>query len=872
MQYLIIFIILCSSVLAEENIVLQLKWEHQFQFAGYYAALEKGYYAEYGLDVQIKESTSKQMLSSRQEVLEGRAHYGVASSSILVDMSEDKPLLLLSAIFEHSPLVLVCSKKSEIRNPKDLKTKTIMLSKDEGNSLLLRRLLDIKDIDYKVVPFDYNAFINDEADAMSAYLGNEPYSLKKKEFEYTLLDPANYGMDAYSDFLFTSQDEYENHPKRVQNFIEASLRGWKYAMNHEEEIAKLIIKKYNPNKSLEALIFEASMLRRHSLRDLENLGSITLTKLSHMILVMREIGLIQNDIDISKHLYPGHLAQIKLSKKEKTWINKHANVSFSSNRWLPNGYADGAKEISHKYMDLIALKSGLNIKYMQKEPSEYALAELARGRIDLFIGTQKGRNTLMSESIRHYPLVLVTKNDVDYISHTQSLNMKTMALVKNSASSKYIEKYYPRIKKVYVNNIKEALDLVSSSTVFATVEVLPLVSLHIKKFHMSNLKISGDFLHPYSLNINVRKDYPELLSIINKAILAISTDEHTLVNNQWEGVDYTKEKDLSVYFSAIFASFVVILILAYSNWRLRVEIKKRISTEKEFQRMLDVVNQNVYMSITDVDGNITYVSDAFCRLTGYTKEQLLGVNHRILKSPTTKDSYYEKMWKRISHGNIWTGEIENRDKKGNVYWVDVSITPIYGADGAISSYMAIRKDITIRKQMETLAITDGLCNLYNRRYFNTVFEKEVNRLKREHGLLSFLMIDIDHFKLYNDKYGHLKGDDVLIAVSACLKEVCKRSTDQVFRLGGEEFGVILLGMDEHQTHIFSLKLIKAIENLNIRHEDNDPYSWVTASLGAIVCSFTVDTKLDSKDVYQMADEAMYTSKQTGRNRVFISQA
>ena len=203
--------------------------------------------------------------------------------------------------------------------------------------------------------------------------------------------------------------------------------------------------------------------------------------------------------------------------------------------------------------------------------------------------------------------------------------------------------------------------------------------------------------------------------------------------------------------------------------------------------------------------------------------------------------------------------------------MDASITPLYNEDGNIFSYMAIRKDITTRKKMENLAITDALSGLYNRRYFNMIFEKEIKRLRREHGVLTFLMLDIDHFKLYNDKYGHLKGDEVIMAVSKSIKEVCQRDTDQVFRLGGEEFGVVLLGMNVSQVQTFAKKIIKTIENLNIKHEENHPYSWVTASLGAVICHFNENTKLDAKDIYQVADEAMYTSKHTGRNRIFISQ-
>jgi len=871
MRYLIIFIIFCLTAFANEKISLQLKWEHQFQFAGYYAALEKGYYKEQGLDVEIKGQDTSHLLKASSEVLEGRAEYGIGSSSLLVDISQGKPLMLLAAMFEHSPLVLVCSKKAQARQASDLRDKKIMFASDEVDSFILSRMLDKEGVSYTSVPFDYKLFEEGKVDAFTGYLGNEPYSLARKNHPFTIIDPANYGLDTYSDILFTSQKEYENHPKRVQNFINASIKGWQYALSHQEEIAQLINKKYNPNKSVEALLFEASKIQKHAIVDSDNIGNINLNKLSHIVMLMKEFGLLKGDVNVYKHLYPGQLSQISLSPEEKEWIASHPSLVYASTHWVPHENRGKEKEISQRYMELLALKSGLNFVYEQKEPAPYALAELQRGRIDLYIGTQEDKKSLQSRTIRSYPLVIVTKNDVDYISHVQSLNMKTMALLKGSEAARYIEENYPEIQGVYVDDIKEALSLVSSSSVYATIEALPLLSLHIKEYHLANLKISGELPYQYDLKVNIRHDYPLLQSILNKAIKAISVDEHNMINHRWESTEFIKEKDISGYVLAIVFASIIISILVYSNWRLRFEIKKTEVAEQELQRMLDVVNQNVYMSMTDVEGNITFVSEAFCRLTGYTKEQLIGENHRMLKSPLTPIDFYENLWKRIAAGEVWKGELQNVSKSGEVYWVDASITPIFDTEGNIESYMAIRKDITSKKKMETLAITDALSDLYNRRYFNMIFEKEIKRLRREHGSLVFMMLDIDHFKLYNDKYGHLKGDEVLIAVSQCLKEVCKRETDQVFRLGGEEFGIVLLGMSDEQTHTFAQKVIKSIENLNIKHEENTPYSWVTASLGAVICTFDASSKLDAKDIYQIADDAMYTAKQTGRNRVFISQ-
>ena len=652
MQYLIIFIFFCSSIFAEDKIVLQLKWEHQFQFAGYYAAIEQGYYKELGLDVEVREQDLKQMVKPSEEVLDGRAHYGVGSSSLLVDISESKELMLLSAMFEHSPLVLLCSKNSDIRTLKDLQNKKIMLAKGETDSLILSGMLEKEGVIYTPVPFDLEKFYEGKADAFTAYIGNEPYTLKEKSQEYTLIDPANYGFDMYSDMLFTSKTEYKQHPKRVHDFIQASIKGWKYAMKHQEEVSRLIIEKYNPRKTLDALMFEASKLRRHAIVDLDNIGKIKLSKLSHMILMMKEIGLMKNSIDIYKYIYPRQLAQIHFTKEENKWITAHPDISYASENWQPYENIHDTKEIAQRYMDVISLKSGLNFKYVEKAPSLYALAELERGKIDLFVGTQESRNVFQSSNIRNYPLVIVTRNNIDYISNIEDLNMKTMALVKGSESAKYIEKNYPKIKKVYVKNVKEALTLVSKSAVYATAEALPFVALHIKEYKMANIKISGEFPYIYHLNISINKEHPILKSIINKTIQAISIEEHNMINSTWQNLHYEKKEDTRGYIIAIILAGMVISILIYSNWRLRFEVSKRVSTEIELQRMLDVVDQNVYMSMTDFEGDINYVSEAFCRLTGYTKEQLLGRNHRVLKNKNNPEKLYDEMWQQISAGKI----------------------------------------------------------------------------------------------------------------------------------------------------------------------------------------------------------------------------
>jgi len=871
MRYILILIFLFISVFAEDKIVLQLKWEHQFQFAGYYAAKEQGYYKAAGIELEIREKNLKNQVDVTDEVISNDNFYGIGSSSLLADIANNKPIILLSAMFEHSPLVIVCRKDAGVRSVKDLEGKTIMFAQEEGSSLQLSSMLKNEGVNYTATPYNFEAFLKGTGDAFSGYLGNEPYELKKQNLEYTIVDPANYGVDSYSDFLFTSVKEYKKHPARVQSFVMASIKGWQYALAHQDEVAELIHKQYNSSRSVEALKFEAMMIKRHAIHDIEKIGRIELDKLSHMLLMMKEAKLLKNDVDITKHICPRQLSQIELNEDERRWLSTHPVVTYSSVHWLPMEVSSSRKEIVERYLNLITLKSGLHFKYVQKEPYSYAFKELERGVLDLYVGTQEQEGTLASTTIRSFPLVIVTRNDEDYIASTDTLNIKTIALVKGSFSSHYIEKNYPEIKKIYVKDIKEGLELVSSSDAFATVEILPLITLHIKALNMANVKISGEFPYTYTLKAIARADSKALISILDKSIAAISIDEHNMINDKWKTAEIEKQRDYTLLLSGILIASLLVSILIYSNWRLRSEVGRREALQTELKRMFDVVNQNVYLSMTDKEGNITYVSDAFCRFTGYTREQLIGQNHRLLKNPKTPESFYENMWNVISSGKVYRGEIENRTRSGEMYWVDASITPIYSDEGEIETYMAIRKDITSEKRVAKLAITDALSDLYNRRYFNMVFEKEINRLKREHGALCFIMLDIDHFKLYNDSYGHLKGDEVIIAVAQSLKEVCKRSTDQVFRLGGEEFGIVLINPTVDKIESFANKVLTSIENLNIKHEENDPFSWVTVSLGAVVCTLEKDSSLDAKDIYQIADEAMYTSKQTGRNRATITR-
>ena len=152
------------------------------------------------------------------------------------------------------------------------------------------------------------------------------------------------------------------------------------------------------------------------------------------------------------------------------------------------------------------------------------------------------------------------------------------------------------------------------------------------------------------------------------------------------------------------------------------------------------------VSKTDLQGTIIDASEAFCQITGYTKEELIGNNHRILHHPDTTDDLIKNLWETIKQGKIWKGEIKNRKKSGEDFWLYTVITPDCDINGNIIGYTAIRTDITAKKYIEQISITDGLTTLYNRRHFDNIFPNQLKIAKRNKSILSFAIIDIDKFK------------------------------------------------------------------------------------------------------------------------------
>lgn len=301
---------------------------------------------------------------------------------------------------------------------------------------------------------------------------------------------------------------------------------------------------------------------------------------------------------------------------------------------------------------------------------------------------------------------------------------------------------------------------------------------------------------------------------------------------------------------------------AYTD--LKQEFTMRKQAEELTRTLYQAIEQSpVSVLITNSDGNIEYVNSTFVMCTGYSSEEVMGQNTRILKSGKTPDLCYQELWQAISNGQAWEGEFQSRKKSGETFWEHAHIAPVLDEAGDIRHYLAVKEDVTLRKQQEERILHqahfDVLTDLPNRFLALDRLSQLLNEAQRNKDLAAVMFLDLDDFKKINDTLGHDIGDKLLIEAATRLRSVA-RSADTVGRLGGDEFIVLLGGLSDAND------ARPVAENLLNRFRD--PFRIdgrelvLTISVGIAIYP---DDGTSSAELLRSADSAMYHSKEQGRN-------
>lgn len=372
-----------------------------------------------------------------------------------------------------------------------------------------------------------------------------------------------------------------------------------------------------------------------------------------------------------------------------------------------------------------------------------------------------------------------------------------------------------------------------------------------EKHSVSNTcPISGDYIK------NVKFTSTEQASLILKEYFELLNGEREEFNNTFPYID--KKTNSTKYFSSRSK------ILEFDEkgevsiiYGIIENITDRILQEEEKNEYNEIIDKYVITSTTSMKGIISNISTAYCEITGYTKKELIGQKHSVLKHPTTPRDLYRDMWRTVTSGKEWEGEIKNQRKDGSVFWIKVIVSPSFDISGNIKYYTTINQDITDKKTIEELSNRDKLTNVYNRGKLDNLLEKEIRYSRRYNIQFALIMIDVDYFKDINDKYGHLEGDKVLIQISQILEKLT-RDTDFIGRWGGEEFLIICPNSDIEQGKRVAVKLKEYIEN-----HDFEINKKITASFG--ITNYMKED--DANDILERADKALYEAKNKGRNRI-----
>ena len=1110
----ILLMLLIGTLNANEKITLQLKWFHQFQFAGYYAAKEKGFYDDVGLDVEIKQRDIK--FNNIQQVIDGEAQYGVADSVLLLFKAKKEPVVIVSPILQHSPSVLMALKNSGINSPYDLNNKNIIFYPNDTDGFailaMLKKLNITPNLIRKREKNDYVKLMKKEVDLAPAYLTNEPFYFKEKNLDINIINPRHYGFDLYGDMLFTNEDEVKNNPKRVQKFKDATLKGWKYALENKEEIIQLIHTKYNSKKSIEHLRFEAMSIEKMISNDTIPLGTIDEGRIKYIHNLYKEYGLTNNNLDVQSiifHEYEYNKIDIEITKKEKQYLKENPIIKVQNmSDFPPFNFNENGKPVGYSidYLKLIGKQLGVEVQFISgktwaqnldmirnntldiipqiainKERKEFidftdfkhidyvpslvlsknstiksmddldgklvsvldksfihtilikhfpnirinavakpsdCVESVAIGKADaaidhlslleyyiqknwhsnlqtivinhpnlkktpLHMGVSKQNKQLLSilnkvnleikheeliqlknkwiniqekskqkqvvlnekeqlylkkkkeltmcidpswmpyESIKDgkhigitsdyinlfsnqlsipikliptknwsqtveygenrkcdfitimiqtkkrekyfnfssrylkSPLVIATKTNEPFINSITDVLDKKFGIVQGYAYKDVLVEKYPNIKIIDVKSIEDGLQKVDNNQLFGFIDSLPAIGYAIQKYHVGNLKVTGKIEGDWSFSIASRNDEPLLNDIFSKLIKNVPLEIHNKILHAWISVKYQKSIDYTKFIWIIIALAVIMSIIIYKNNAI-----SKINNKME--SYIDIIDEHVLTSSTDLHGKITHVSQAFCEISGYSKDELIGKPHSIIRHEEMPHELYKEMWNVITQSKTWKGEIKNKRKNGSYYWVEVIISPRYDETNNKIGYTAIRHDITDKKRVEYLSISDELTTLYNKRHFNDVLAKEINRAKRDKTRFGFLMFDVDFFKQYNDTYGHQKGDFVLSSIGKKLNHICQRSTDMAFRIGGEEFAILFHPNSVENAMEFAESIRIQIEEIGIEHKLNKASKFITVSIGLYT---ELGEKIQSnEEVYHLADSALYEAKSLGRNQ------
>ena len=605
----ILFLIFFITSLFSQNLQktsIQLMWLDQFQFAGFYMAKEQGFYENVGLDVEIKKFNSN--INITDEVLNKRADFGVNSTSLFVDKSQNKNIVLLGAIFQTSPLMVLALENSSIDSVQDFKNKKLMITQEQLGFATFKAMLSSNGVnisDMKILPHSYNVddLIDKKTDLMLSYTTNEPFLLKEKSYESRIFHPKDYGFNFYEELLFTSEELANSKPKLVNDFYKASILGWIWAFNNIDESVDIIYNKYNSqNKSKEALLFEANEMKKLVLDEFGNIGTLNKDKLNLIINTYKVMGLIKNDINLEDFVFNNAILDIRLNSEEQNYLKQKKSITYYSHSDLmPFEAILDNKHIgfTEDYINYISKTLGVEFEFIPTSHWSESLKKTIENSCDILttIASKKDREELLNftKPIIEFPFVLVTDTVKPFIENINKLENVKIALVKGFATTKIIKERYKNLNFVEYNSLRECLDAVRKGEVYAAIDSLAVVGYEIQNHFAGELKVSGKVDEKLELFMATNINNKTLASVLDKTLDSIGDKQKQEFLNKWVYIKYEESlnsrliSQISILFIVVFLVSIFLYrayLLKKTNKELEIKVAQEIAKNEENNQIL----------------------------------------------------------------------------------------------------------------------------------------------------------------------------------------------------------------------------------------------------------------------------------------------
>ena len=425
------------------------------------------------------------------------------------------------------------------------------------------------------------------------------------------------------------------------------------------------------------------------------------------------------DINKLKTKWFNKKRKIDFDKKEYQWLDKKIIIKYSEINWKPLSIIEkgSMSGIMGDYLNLVSESTGIEFKYIPSNSWPEVLEKFKKGEIDLVPGIGDSKEEvflgLVSNRYASYPMVIITNENINYVESLEDVKNKVFSLPKYYTSYNYLKALYPNVKIIETNTVLESLLKISNHEADIFIGHIAPALYNTSKIGKNNLKVAGyvekNFNHHYLIN----SEMPELLSIINKVFENITEKDRERIYNGWvkikidENKGFTINKILSYVLPILLAILFIISIIIYWNKKLRALVDKKTSDinkqKDQLENTLKSLDKNVIFSNTNKQGIITNVSSAFCKISGYSFDELIGQAHNIVRDPSMPKSKFAKLWDCLNNKQSWEGEIKNRKKDGTSYWLYTKIEIDYDKNLNHIGYKAISENITDRKKVEDLS-------------------------------------------------------------------------------------------------------------------------------------------------------------------------